>query len=125
MTRPKTKKSTRKNSGASKGAKQKAAKKAPAFTPIEQRAARARRIRVEPADPYGWFAHSERGGQPYHLYLDPDSKRLQCVCADFVFRGEDNDHTCKHVFAVLLFVATEYLKNEYTPETQSQQLRAA
>lgn len=119
MNRAASKKSPKKR-GARKGAARKpAAKKPPEFTPVEQRAARARRIRVEPAEPYGWFAFSSQPTQqPYHLFVNPETRTLTCTCADFIFRAEDIDHACKHVIAVMLHVAAEYLKNEYMPERQ-------
>ena len=88
------------------------------FSPAEKRAARSERIRVAEAEPYGWIAHSESGGeQDYHLFCDPASKRLACTCADFIFRGNaEPGFECKHVSAVLKFIARQYLKYEYEPQ---------
>jgi hypothetical protein len=101
------------------------AKKLEAFTPAEQRAARAERIVVREAEPYGWIAHSEAGGgESYHLFCDPETKHLACTCADFIFRGNaDLSHECKHVVATLKFIARQYLADEYDP--REQQARAA
>lgn len=102
-------------------------KKTEDFTPAEQRAARSERIEVNEAEPYGWMARSESGeGQDYHLFRSPETKRLVCTCADFVFRGND-DHRfeCKHVSAVLKHIARQYLRDEYDPQRQRERLRAA
>lgn len=92
-----------------------------AFTPAEQRAARAERIVVHEAEPYGWIARSESGdGQEgYHLFCDPETKLLACTCADFIFRGNaDYSHECKHVAATLKFIARRYLADQYDPRQQ-------
>ncbi len=91
-----------------------------AFSPAEQRAARSQRIAVSEADPYGWMAHSESDQkQSYHLFRDPESKRLVCTCADFIYRGDDDPtYECKHVSAVLKYIARCYLKKEYDPQRQ-------
>ena len=93
------------------------------FTPAEQRAARASRIEVSEADPYGWIAHSESDDkQNYHLFRDPASKRLVCTCADFIFRGDANPgYECKHVSAVLKYIGRRYLEQDYNPLRQQQQ----
>lgn len=87
------------------------------FSPAEKRAARSERIRVAEAEPYGWIAHSESGKeQDYHLFCDPATKRLACTCADFIFRGNaEPGFECKHVSAVLKFIARQYLRFEYEP----------
>lgn len=97
-------------------------RRAPVFTRLEERAARGIRIRVEDAEPFGWFAHSEGGGEPYHLFLNPENRALQCTCADACFRGDEIGNQCKHSIAVLLHVARTYLRQEYDPQRQ---LRAA
>lgn len=81
----------------------------------ELRAVKAERIRVAEAEPYGWIAFSENDDNEfYHLYCDPQTRRLECVCADFVFRGErEANFECKHAAAVLKFVARRYLATEY------------
>lgn len=91
------------------------------FTPAEERAARAERIEVSEAEPYGWMARSESGAeeQAYHLYREPRTKQLACTCADFVFRGNaEPGYECKHVAAVLKFIARQYLRFEYDPRRQ-------
>lgn len=90
------------------------------LTPAEQRAARAERIVVHEAEPYGWIARSEAGdGQDYHLFRDPESRRLACTCGDFIFRGNsDPAYECKHVGAALKFIARQYLAQQYDPERQ-------
>ena len=90
------------------------------FTPAEQRSARAERVRVSEADPYGWIAESESGAEPgYHLFRDPETRALACTCADFIFRGNaEPGYECKHVAAVLKHVGRQYLKNEYDPRRQ-------
>ena len=87
------------------------------FTPAEQRSARAERIRVFEAEPYGWIAQSESGVERgYHLFSDPETRALACTCADFIFRGNaEPGYECKHVAAVLKFVGRQYLKFEYDP----------
>jgi hypothetical protein len=91
-----------------------------AFTPAEQRAARSERIRVYEAEPYGWIAFSESGVEHnYHLFRDPATKHRACTCADFVFRGNaEPGFECKHVSAVLKFIARQYLAHEYDPQRQ-------
>jgi hypothetical protein len=91
------------------------------FTPAEQRAARSERIEVRDAEPYGWIAFSESGVEAgYHLFVNPETKRLVCTCADFIYRGE-HDHTyeCKHVSATLKYVARQYLARDYDPHRQN------
>lgn len=92
------------------------------FTPAEQRAARAARIEVSEAEPYGWIARSERdGGGSYHLFCDPAAKRLVCTCADFIFRGDtDPAYECKHVSATLKYIGRRYLEYEYKPRRRQQ-----
>lgn len=94
--------------------------KAQTFTPAEQRAARSERVVVTDAEPYGWMAYSEANSeQSYHLFRNPESKRLVCTCADFIFRGDaDPTYECKHVSAVLKFIARRYLRHEYEPSRQ-------
>jgi|GEM_PF-882802 len=94
------------------------------FSPAEQRAARSERIEVRDAEPYGWSAFSESGAeQNYHLFRAPDTKRLVCTCADFIYRGDaDARYECKHVSATLKHIARHYLASEYDP--QRQQARA-
>ncbi len=92
------------------------------FTPAEQRSARAERVRVEEAEPYGWIARSEEGnggGQLYHLFCDPQTRHLACTCADFIYRGNaEPGFECKHVVATLKFIAGWYLRNEYDHHEQ-------
>lgn len=91
------------------------------FTPAERRAARSERIKVFEAEPYGWIARSESGAEcDYHLFRDPATKHLACTCADFVYRGNaEPGFECKHVSAVLKFIARQYLIYEYDPRRQS------
>jgi len=86
----------------------------------ELRAARAERIHVGEADPYGWIAFSEDDRrQTYHLFREPHSKRLVCTCADFIFRGDSEPgYECKHVSATLKAIARQYLATEYDPHNQ-------
>src|ERR1041385_7313462 len=90
------------------------------FTPAEQRSARAERVKVFEAEPYGWIAQSESGVERgYHLFRDPQTKALACTCAHFIFRGNaEPGYECKHVAAVLKFVGRQYLKFEYDPRRQ-------
>ena len=90
------------------------------FTPAEQRSARAERVRVFEAEPYGWIAQSESGVERgYHLFRDPETRALACTCADFIFRGNaEAGYECKHVAAVLKFIGRQYLKFEYDPDAQ-------
>jgi hypothetical protein len=90
------------------------------FSQAEQRAARAERIEVYEAEPYGWIAKSEAdNGQLYHLFCEPESRRLACTCADFIYRGNaEPGFECKHVVATLKFIARWYLSNEYDPQKQ-------
>lgn len=90
------------------------------FTPAEQRSARAERVKVFEAEPYGWIAQSESGAEPgYHLFRDPDTRGLACTCADFIFRGNaEPGYECKHVAATLKFIGRQYLKREYEPRKQ-------
>lgn len=100
--------------------KTKAAAGSETFSATELRAARSQRVRVGEAEPYGWIATS--GGdeaESYTLYANPQTHRLVCVCADYIFRGrEDINYRCKHIVATLLFIATRYLENEYRPARQ-------
>ena len=100
--------------------KKKAAGKVQQFTPAEQRSARAERVKVFEAEPYGWIAQSESGVEPgYHLFRDPETKHLACTCADFIYRGNaEPGFECKHVSAVLKFVGRQYLRDEYDPVRQ-------
>ncbi|MDT7540696.1 MAG: hypothetical protein QOE33_600 [Acidobacteriota bacterium] len=99
------------------------------FTPAEQRAARSERIEVRDAEPYGWIAFSEsEAEQGYHLFVNPETKRLVCTCADFIYRGDhDPTYECKHVSATLKYVARQYLTRDYDPRQQNatQTLKAA
>src|ERR1044072_4121393 len=90
------------------------------FTPAEQRSARADRVKVLDAEPSGWIAQSESGVERgYHLFRDPETRALACTCADFIFRGNaEPGYECKHVAAVLKFIARQYLKFEYDPRRQ-------
>ncbi|HEX8746695.1 MAG TPA: hypothetical protein VF717_05795 [Pyrinomonadaceae bacterium] len=96
------------------------------FSPAEQRAARSERILVNEAEPYGWMARSESGAEAdYHLFCEPQTRRLACTCADFIFRGNaEPGYECKHVSAVLKFIARRFLETEYNPRNQ-QHARAA
>ena len=91
------------------------------FSAAEQRAARSERIRVTDAEPYGWIAFSEASAaHDYHLFRDPETRRLVCTCADFIFRGDSEPaYECKHISAVLKFIARRYLKFEYDPQRQT------
>jgi len=104
----------------------KRATQAAQFSPAEQRSARAERVRVSEAEPYGWIAESESGAERgYHLFRDPETRSLACTCADFIFRGNaEPGFECKHVTAVLKHLGRQYLKNEYDPRRQQQQRRA-
>jgi hypothetical protein len=90
------------------------------FTPAEQRAARSERVKVYEAEPYGWIAFSESGQErEYHLFCEPQTRHLACTCADFVYRGNaEPGYECKHVSAVLKFIARSYLAFEYDPRRQ-------
>jgi hypothetical protein len=89
------------------------------FTAAEQRAAKAERVSVSEAEPYGWVAESRAGKESYILYSSPFTKRLVCTCADYIYRGKDDPaYECKHVTAVLKFIARWYLTNEYDPIRQ-------
>ncbi|HEX8178907.1 MAG TPA: hypothetical protein VF525_05125 [Pyrinomonadaceae bacterium] len=90
------------------------------FTPAEQRAARSERIQVREAEPYGWIAFSEAGdAQTYHLFRNPETRRLVCTCADFIYRGDaEPRYECKHVSATLKYIARQYLEREYDPQRQ-------
>lgn len=89
------------------------------FTAAEQRAARAERVTVSEAEPYGWVAVSESGKEAYILYSSPYTKRLVCTCADYIYRGrDDSTYECKHVTAVLKFIGRWYLTNDYDPLRQ-------
>ncbi len=101
------------------------AKRAESFSPAEQRAARSERIKVTEAEPYGWIAFSASDAKcVYHLFCDPETKHLACTCADFIFHGNaELGYECKHVSAVLKFIARRYLALEY--DSQAQYARAA
>ena len=105
--------------------KKKKATKVEAFTPAEQRAARAARIKVSEAEPYGWMARSESdAAETYHIFCHPETKRLVCTCADFIFRGDaEPGYECKHVAATLKHIGRRYLEEGYDP--RQQQWRAA
>lgn len=100
--------------------KKRAVGKVKEFTPAEQRSARAERVKVFEAEPYGWIAQSESGVEPgYHLFSDPETKTLACTCADFIFRGNAAPgFECKHVAAVLKYLGRQYLRHEYDPRRQ-------
>lgn len=91
------------------------------FSAAERRAARSERIKVYEAEPYGWIARSESGKErDYHLFREPETKRLACTCADFIYRGNaEPGFECKHVSAVLKFIGRQYLRYEYDPRRQS------
>ncbi len=90
------------------------------FSAAEQRAARSERIEVRDAEPYGWIAFSESGAeQNYHLFRNPETRRLACTCADFIYRGDaEPRYECKHVSATLKYIARQYLEREYDPQRQ-------
>lgn len=92
------------------------------FSAAEQRAARSERIEVRDAEPYGWIAFSESGGaekNSYHLFRNPETKRLACTCADFIYRGDaEPRYECKHVSATLKYIARQYLERDYDPQHQ-------
>lgn len=96
------------------------------FTPAEERAARSERVKVYEAEPYGWIAFSEPSDasattpeREYHLFREPQTRQLACTCADFVYRGNaEPGYECKHVSAVLKFIARRYLAFEYDPQRQ-------
>ena len=90
------------------------------LSPAERRAVRAEHIRVDDAEPYGWMAHSEADAeQSYHLFCDPETRRLVCTCADFIFRSDLGfNYECKHVSATLKYIARQYLATIYTPHEQ-------
>jgi hypothetical protein len=92
------------------------------LSPAEQRAARSERVNVFEAEPYGWIAFSESGvNRSYHLYLNPETKRLVCTCGDYIFRANDPSFECKHISATLKFIGRQYLAEEYTPHRQNSQ----
>jgi len=97
------------------------------FTPAEQRSARADRVKVFEAEPYGWIALSEASDagaveRVYHLFRDPETRALACTCADSIFRGNSEPgFECKHVAAVLKFIGRQYLRHEYDPRRQEQE----
>lgn len=93
------------------------------FTPAERRAARSARVQVFEAEPYGWIARSETGAEKdYHLFCEPQTRHLACTCADFIYRGNaEPGFECKHVAAVLKFIARQYLAREYNPRDQQRQ----
>ncbi|HEV7905644.1 MAG TPA: hypothetical protein VGO96_17520 [Pyrinomonadaceae bacterium] len=101
--------------------------KAQIFSAAEQRAARSERIEVREAEPYGWIAFSESGvEQNYHLFRDPETKRLACTCADFIYRGDaEPRYECKHVSATLKYIARQYLERDYDPQRQYARTAAA
>jgi hypothetical protein len=102
-------------------------KEKPKYSPAEQRAAKAERIRVCEADPFGWIAFSEGDkANFYHIYCHPEKRSLECVCADFVYRGETQpNYECKHITAVLKFIARQYLATEYQPQNYQTNSRLA
>lgn len=99
-------------------------KKSFPLTIAQQRAARAETVVVAEAEPYGWVAFTEqtderRSGEVYHLHCEPQTRRLVCTCADFIFRGgDDAQFECKHVFATLKFIAREFLAYDYELPSQ-------
>jgi len=97
------------------------------FTAAEQRSARAERVKVFEAEPYGWIAQSESGAERgYHLFRDPETRTLACTCADFIFRGNaEPGFECKHVSAVLKYLGRQHLRFFYDPRQQEQRSRAA
>ena len=103
--------------------------KAQIFSAAEQRAARSERIEVRDAEPYGWIAFSEAGADEqnnYHLFRNPETKRLVCTCADFIYRGDaEPRYECKHVSATLKYIARQYLEREYDPQRQYARANAA
>ena len=98
--------------------KKRQAAKIEKFSPAEQRAARSERVVVDEAEPYGWMARSESDPENnYHLFCEPATKQLACTCADFVYRGNaEPGYECKHVSAVLKYIARQYLAHEYVCE---------
>ncbi len=100
--------------------KNRRAAKVQEFTAAEQRSARAKRVKVFEAEPYGWIAQSESGSEAgYHLFCDPATHTLACTCADFIFRGHDEPgFECKHVAAVLKYLGRQYLRRDYDPRQQ-------
>lgn len=102
------------------GATKKAAARSESFTGTELRAARSQRVLVSEAEPYGWIATSEGDeAESYTLYAEPTTRKLVCVCGDYIFRGKEQPgYKCKHVVATLLFIAGTYLENEYDAERQ-------
>src|SRR5215210_6189203 len=92
------------------------------FSAAEQRAARSERIEVRDAEPYGWIAFSESGTveqNNYHLFRNPETKRLVCTCADFIYRGDaEPRYECKHISATLKYIARQYLERDYDPQQQ-------
>ena len=100
--------------------KKKGAGKVQQFTPAEQRSARAERVKVFEAEPYGWIAQSEAGSEAgYHLFCDPATRTLACTCADFIFRGNaEPGFECKHVTAVLKYLGRQHLRHDYDPRRQ-------
>jgi len=98
------------------------------FSAAEQRAARSERIEVRDAEPYGWIAFSESGAEQnnYHLFRNPETKRLACTCADFIYRGDaEPRYECKHVSATLKYIARQYLERDYDPQHQYARAAAA
>ncbi len=93
------------------------------FSAAEQRAARSERIEVYDAEPYGWIAFSETGAagdRGYHLFRNPETRRLVCTCADFIYRGDaEPRYECKHISATLKYIARQYLETDYDPQRQS------
>jgi hypothetical protein len=78
------------------------------FTAAEQRAARAERVSVTEAEPYGWIAVSESGKETYILYSSP-----------YIYRGKDDSaYECKHISAVLKYIGRWYLVHDYDPLRQ-------
>lgn len=90
------------------------------LSPAQRRAVRAEAILVEDAEPYGWMARSEASpNHVYHLFCDPETHRLVCTCADFVFRSDLGcSYECKHISATLKHIARHYLGTAYDPREQ-------
>lgn len=117
MSEDLTKREDRKiNLSARKGEK----KRIEDLSPTERRVVRAERVSVCEAEPYGWIARSESDPNLiYHLFCDPQTRRLVCTCADFAFRGDAvPGFECKHIVATLKFIARRYLAREYDPQRQ-------
>ena len=69
---------------------------------------------VDEAEPTGWMRVQIDPENNYHLFCEPTTKQLACTCADFVYRGNaEPGYECKHVSAVLKYIARQYLAHEY------------